>query len=59
MGLTESVKVMTEMMENLPKSRYATHGSDDTQDLNVSEADTHDMEEFPIFPQMKPRPIGH
>ena len=47
MGLTESVKVTTEMMENLPKSRYATHDLDDTQDLNVREVDTHDTEEIP------------
>ena len=47
MGLTESVKVMTKMLENLPKSGYATNESDDTQDLNISEADIHNLEEAP------------
>ena len=47
MGLTESVKVMTEMMENLPKSKYSTYDLDDTQDLNISEVDTHVTEKNP------------
>ena len=49
MGLTESVKVMTKVLKNLPKSGYAINESDDTQDLNISEADTYNMEEVPYI----------
>ena len=45
MGPTERVKVMTEMLENLPKSKYILHELDDTLDSNVSDVDIQDLEE--------------